>query len=208
MANEKTQAELDAQIDAGIKVNGNREITPPIHNAIEKAIVNSSLNKKGGGILQALAFYNSAFSLTDPLTLVYKSYVDDLVTALNAIIQGTNTLTEPLLLEGQVFFVGDNAGNGYISLNNDIGAAQILNSAGDGILLNNGIIEITVSSSLKIEVTSNNVRLLTNLSLGGNPVYYRNAASPSAGDLREIQVGSELQLQEYNGVTWDVRSTR
>lgn len=208
MANEKTQVEIDAAVDAAIKVNGNREITPPLHNAIEKMLSNSNLNKKDGGILQARVFYLSAFSLTDPLTLVYKSYVDDLITALNAITQGTNTLTEPLLLEGQVFFVGDNAGNGYISLNNDIGAAQILNSAGDGILLNNGTIEITVSSSLKIEVTSNNVRLLTNLSLGGNPVYYRNAASPSAGDLREIQVGSELQLQEYNGATWDVRSTR
>lgn len=103
MANEKTQAELDAQIDAGIKVNGNREITPPIHNAIEKAIVNSNLNKKDGGILQALAFYNTAFSLTDPLTLVYKSYVDNLVTALNALVQGINTLAENTTIYNNTF---------------------------------------------------------------------------------------------------------
>lgn len=100
MANEKTQVEIDAAVDAAIKVNGNREITPPLHNAIEKMLSNSNLNKKDGGILQALAFYNSAFSLTDPLTLVYKSYVDDLITALNAITQGTNTLTVPLILNG------------------------------------------------------------------------------------------------------------
>ncbi len=54
MAGEKTQAELDAQIDAGIRVNGNKEITPPIHNAIEKAITNSHINKKAARI----AIYN------------------------------------------------------------------------------------------------------------------------------------------------------
>lgn len=120
MANEKTQVEIDAAVDAAIKVNGNREITPPLHNAIEKMLSNSNLNKKDGGILQALAFYNSAFSLTDPLTLVYKSYVDDLITALNALTQGTNTLTEPLILQGdKIGFGGTPSGLAHFVLPND-----------------------------------------------------------------------------------------
>jgi hypothetical protein len=30
----------------------------------------------------------------------------------------------------------------------------------------------------------------------------------TVGDIREGMVGSELQLQEHNGTTWDIRSTR
>lgn len=40
----KTDAELKTQVDAVIKINGNREITPPLHNAIETNIIDSKLN--------------------------------------------------------------------------------------------------------------------------------------------------------------------
>jgi hypothetical protein len=100
MAGEKTQAELYGLIDAGIRVNGNGEVTAPIHNAIEKAIVNSSLNKKSGGTIQSISFYSSSFTLTDPLSIVYKGYVDSLIAAIESITQGTNELSEPLVLNG------------------------------------------------------------------------------------------------------------
>jgi hypothetical protein len=42
--------------------------------------------------------------------------------------------------------------------------------------------------------------------------YWRKAnptiGTDTTGDIREGMVGSELQLQEYNGTTWDIRSTR
>ncbi len=98
MAGEKTRAELDAQIDAGIRVNGNKEITPPIHNAIEKAITNSYVNKKDSKVVP----YN-----------------------------------------GFLYWTPD-----------------------------------------------------------ANPL------TPASGDVREGIVGSELQLQKYNGATWDILTTR
>lgn len=80
MAGEKTQVEIDAQIDAGIKVNSNKEITPPIHNAIEKALSNSYLNKKDGGlVLQVLAGYTTDLTPSDNKHWTPKKYVDDLI---------------------------------------------------------------------------------------------------------------------------------
>jgi hypothetical protein len=40
----KTDVELKTQVDAVIVVNGNREITPPLHNSIETNIIDSKLN--------------------------------------------------------------------------------------------------------------------------------------------------------------------
>jgi len=78
MAGEKTQVQIDAQIDAGIRVNGNKEITPPIHNAIEKAITNSYLNKKDGGmVVEVLAGYTTELTPSDNKHWTPKRYVDD-----------------------------------------------------------------------------------------------------------------------------------
>lgn len=33
-------------------------------------------------------------------------------------------------------------------------------------------------------------------------------ANPVAGDIREGMVGTDLQLQEYNGTSWDIRGDR
>lgn len=119
----RTDAELQAQIDAGIRTNGNKEITPPIHNSIEQNIVKSKISKKDGGlVVDALLGYSVTLVPTDPKHFTPKEYVD-------------------------------------------------------------------------------------NLSVGTK--YWKgNPSSPAAGDLRETMVGTELQLQEYNGASWDVRSSR
>lgn len=41
----KTDVELKIQLDAVIIVNGNREITPPLHNSLETNIIDSKINK-------------------------------------------------------------------------------------------------------------------------------------------------------------------
>lgn len=81
MATKKTDAELYAQILAGIKVNGNREITPEIHKAIEDNMVASKLSLEDGGIVEAVIQYISELTLTDRKDIVYKGYVDDAVAA-------------------------------------------------------------------------------------------------------------------------------
>lgn len=85
MAGEKTYIELAALIDAGIKVNGNREITPPIHNAIEKAISNSSLNKKDGGTIESIIKYITDPTFTDDKQIVTKKYVDDSISGITSV---------------------------------------------------------------------------------------------------------------------------
>lgn len=42
----------------------------------------------------------------------------------------------------------------------------------------------------------------------GTRYWKGNPASPVTGDIRETMVGTELQLQEYSGTSWDVRSSR
>lgn len=87
MAGEKTYAELKIQINAGIKANGKREITPSIHNAIESDIANSSLNKKDGGVIQAILAYLNEYVLTDRKQIAHVGYVDDAVESVVGFIQ-------------------------------------------------------------------------------------------------------------------------
>jgi hypothetical protein len=78
----KTNVELKAQIDADIKVNGNREITPPKHNSIETNIIDSHLNvKDGGNVIQVLTGYASELTPSDVKHFTPKKYVDDLIAA-------------------------------------------------------------------------------------------------------------------------------
>jgi hypothetical protein len=78
----KTDAELLAQIESVIVVNGNREITPPLHKAIEDNIVDSKLNIKDGGmVIQVLTGYTTELTPSNNKHLTPKKYVDDLVTA-------------------------------------------------------------------------------------------------------------------------------
>jgi len=97
MAGEKTQVEIDAQIDAGIKVNGNKEITPPIHNAIEKALSNSYVNKKDGGKVMQVNFGQSTYiAPTDDEHYTPKKYVSDLFNT--SFLQGGNSFTAAAVL--------------------------------------------------------------------------------------------------------------
>jgi hypothetical protein len=98
MAGEKTQIEIDAQIDAGIKVNGNKEITPPIHNAIEKALSNSYVNKKDGGkVMQSLFGQSTYIAPTDDEHYTPKKYVSDLFNS-TVFQQGGNSFTAAAVL--------------------------------------------------------------------------------------------------------------
>lgn len=72
-----TLAQLNALIDAGIKVNNNKEITPPIHNNIEKQLALANLNKKDGGTIEALVSYLNEYTLTDRKNFAFRGYVDD-----------------------------------------------------------------------------------------------------------------------------------
>jgi hypothetical protein len=82
MATIKTDAELYAQITAGIYVNGNREITPVIDKAIRDNVVASKLSiKDGGNVLQVLTGYTTELTPSDNKHLTPKKYVDDLVVA-------------------------------------------------------------------------------------------------------------------------------
>jgi hypothetical protein len=83
MAGELSLSELNLLINAGIKINGAKEITPPIHNNIEKKISLSSLNKKDGGTIEALVSYISELTLTDRKNLAYKGYVDDEISSID-----------------------------------------------------------------------------------------------------------------------------
>ena len=134
MAGEKTYAQLKAQIDAGIRVNGNREVTPPIHNAIETDLANSLLNKKDGGTIEAVLSYFAEYVLADRKQIAHVGYVDDAVASVVGFIQSD--------------------GFGYWKK--------------------------------------------------ANPTI----GTDTTGDIREGMVGVELQLQEYTGSSWEVRSTR
>ncbi len=108
MAGEKTQIEIDAQIDADIKINGNREITPPKHNAIEKALSNSYVNKKDSGlVIQSLLGYTTELTPSDNKHLTTKKYVDD-------------------SLIGDHYFVGSESLDDSVRLHYDVPTKQLI----------------------------------------------------------------------------------
>lgn len=74
---QKTDIELKTQTDAGIKVNGNREITPPIHNSIVTNMIDSKVNNGAGNVLTALLGHTTELTPTDNKHLSPKKYVDD-----------------------------------------------------------------------------------------------------------------------------------
>lgn len=118
MAGEKTQAEVDAQILAGIRVNGNKEITPPIHAAIDYAITNSYVNKKDGGlVLQSLLGYTTDLTPSNDKHLTPKKYVDDLIGAIDYWDITGNTLAS----RGTFGSISGAFGWGYKINNIDVG---------------------------------------------------------------------------------------
>ena len=80
---QKTKIELKAQTDSVIRINGNKEITPPKHNELFTNGIDSWLNILDGGLVVALETgYTSAIALTSPFAFVHKTYVDNLVSGL------------------------------------------------------------------------------------------------------------------------------
>lgn len=211
MANEKTQVEIDAAVDAAIKVNGNREITPPLHNAIEKMLSNSNLNKKDGGTLQARAFYSSAFSLTDPLTLVYKSYVDDLITTLDALTQGTNTLTEDLNIYADGFTITILSG---LNASESPRAKIIVVPAGAAIAyedVGDPSQNSSFSATQRFAVVQGILQMNEAVELQSNAIYWKgNKDSPSEGDIREYynEGTDEIITEKYTSGNWEFRGSR
>jgi hypothetical protein len=58
------------------------------------------------------------------------------------------------------------------------------------------------------EVSASEIRTFID-ALPSTDKYWKGIqGSPVTGDIREKMVGTELQLQEYNGASWDVRSSR
>lgn len=88
----KTDAELQVQIDAGIKTNGNKEITPPIHNSIEQNIVTSKISKKDAGlVVDNLLGYSTILTPSDDKHFATKKYVDDSAAAGDKYLFGNAT---------------------------------------------------------------------------------------------------------------------
>jgi hypothetical protein len=100
----KTNAELKSQIDTIIKVNGNREITPPKHNSILTNVIDSYLNKSDGGVLSAMISYSYNPLFNSDYQIIHKKYVDDafagLVTGLTYQGVWNATTNTPALVSG------------------------------------------------------------------------------------------------------------
>jgi hypothetical protein len=127
----KTDVQLKAQVDTVIKVNGNREITPPLHNSIETNIIDSKLNIAGGNVLLALLGYSTELTPSDDKHLTTKKYVDD-ADALLVPLDGSVPMTS-LSIEG--------TGNSLLSLIQSVSggannpAVKFMHSNGDGMAI-------------------------------------------------------------------------
>jgi hypothetical protein len=78
----KTKAQLKAGTDAIIKVNGNREITPPLDNSLRTDLIDSMLNiVDGGNVIVALTGYTTDLTPSDNKHFTPKKYVDDSIAA-------------------------------------------------------------------------------------------------------------------------------
>jgi hypothetical protein len=128
----KTKAQLKAGTDAVIKVNGNREITPPLDNSLRTDVIDSMLNiADGGNVLGALTGYTTELTPTDNKHLTPKKYVDDTFidqsgAKVYAVASGTDTYTASLTpaitsyAAGQSFkikFTNANTGASTVNIN-------------------------------------------------------------------------------------------
>lgn len=108
----KTIAELKAQTNAVIRVNGNKEITPPKHNELFTNGIDSWLNIADGGmVIQSETGYDSAIPITEPYAFVYKDWVESLVSGLGTYLgtwdanTNTPTITSGVGVNGDWYIV-------------------------------------------------------------------------------------------------------
>jgi hypothetical protein len=84
----KTDVQLKANTDAVVVVNGNREITPPLDNALRTDIIDSKVNVNGGNVIVGLVGYTTELTPSDNKHLATKKYVDDSVNAIPILTEG------------------------------------------------------------------------------------------------------------------------
>jgi uncharacterized protein YlxP (DUF503 family) len=75
----KTDIELKTQVDAVIKVNGNREITPPLDNSIRTNFIDSKVNLAGGNVMLNLLGATAELTASDPKSFLQLHQVVDLI---------------------------------------------------------------------------------------------------------------------------------
>src|SRR6478736_6157372 len=130
----KTDTELLSQVQAGIKVNGNGEITPLIHKSIEDNIIASKLSIKDGGlVVQSLTGYSSLLTPTDNKHWVHKKYVDDSIGAIDFTPYLPKSLSDTFIFVGNGSNVATGVSvSGDITISNTgvtaIGAGKVTNS--------------------------------------------------------------------------------
>lgn len=111
-----TVSQQKSKVAATIKINGNKEITPPKDKILRDDQLDSSPNWKDGGYgFESLVGYASVLNLADERDFVHKKYVDDLI--------GTIDLTQYLpksagsgqALTGPLYF-GNNFAHGLANI--------------------------------------------------------------------------------------------
>jgi hypothetical protein len=196
----KTNAELTAQNDAYIRVNGNREITPPKHNEFNKNVVDSFLNiKDGGQVVQVQAGYSSALALTNPTSFVYKSWVENLVSSYGS-YQGlwdANTNT-PTITSG----VGTNGDYYYVSVSGTTTIDGISTwTVGDKIVFNGTAWErLTALIDLSIGVTG--ILPVVNGGTGNNDYTLKSSTNVDSIDW-DLRLGYDSNADL--SVNWDTK---
>jgi hypothetical protein len=169
----KTNVELKAQIDADIKANGNREITPAKHNSIETNIIDSYLNiKDGGNVVQVLTGYSTDLTPSDDKHFTPKKYISDTFVPLagNVTILDDITFASSKGIKGAILNINaasgvTNVGNASANLNlvglliNVTGNQKFLTS-GTGLYNSTGVASILFAASEVINVaTSGNINV-------------------------------------------------
>jgi hypothetical protein len=117
---QKTAAQLISDANLYLPDNTTEEISAADQRDRVIDLADSNLNKIDGGTITTFISYLTNLTFTDDKHLVAKKYVDDLIIALNALHQGTNNLTEPLIfLDDKIGFGGTPSGQAHFILQND-----------------------------------------------------------------------------------------
>jgi hypothetical protein len=87
----KTDVQLKSNTDTVIVVNGNREITPPLDNALRTDIIDSKINVNGGNVVVSLLGYTTELTPSDNKHFAPKKYVDDEIAGVTISIDSAPT---------------------------------------------------------------------------------------------------------------------
>lgn len=117
--------------------------------------------------------------------------------------QGINTLTENTTIYNNTF---------TLLLHSGVDGSETqaykfsIEPAGVGMVYQD---DVDPTQNSGVSLVPGAVMITGAIQTNGNPVYWKgDPSAPSSGDIRELMVGTELQLQEYNGLTWDIRGIR